>query len=77
MTGVYVYTRQVRIDCHNKEIVNWVALPDVADTQVDRLLQAELSVKWRILSADNSVDYAWLDYWQAKGNNRAILQEFT
>ena len=22
----------------------WVALPDVADTQVDRLLQAELSV---------------------------------
>ena len=26
-------------------IVIWVALPDVADTQVDRLLQAELSVK--------------------------------
>ena len=25
--------------------VIWVALPDVADTQVDRLLQAELSVK--------------------------------
>ena len=54
----------------------WVChmVPDVADTQVDRLLQAELSVKWSILSGDNSVDYAWLDYWQAKGNNRAILQ---
>ena len=26
-------------------VVIWVALPDVADTQVDRLLQAELSVK--------------------------------
>ena len=34
----------------------WVALPDVADTQVDRLLQAELSVK--LLSGNNSVDYA-------------------
>ena len=27
------------------DYVIWVALPDVADTQVDRLLQAELSVK--------------------------------
>ena len=29
----------------SKESVIWVALPDVADTQVHRLLQAELSVK--------------------------------
>ena len=42
----------------SEETVIRVALPDVADTQVDRLLQAELSVKSRILSGDNSVDYA-------------------
>lgn len=35
-----------------------VALPDVTDTQVDSLLQADLSVKRRMLCGNNSVDYA-------------------
>ena len=34
------------------------ALPDVADTQVEVLQEAEISVKRRVLSNDNSVDYA-------------------
>ena len=35
----------IQIDNFLNDAVIWVALPDVADTQVDRLLQAELSVK--------------------------------
>ena len=39
-------------------LVIWVALSDVADTQVDILQEAELLVDRRMLSYDNTGDYA-------------------